>query len=228
VRLISNVKATPTTRRIRIALDGAAYEYRAGQAAWLGVDEKSEAAPYSIASAPEETARHGWLEFLVKVDGSTRFGARVSDLRRGTPLIVSPPAGSFVFPSATRERRFLFVGGGTGIAPLRSMIQHAIEAPVPGTLALLYSARVPQEFAYGKEFRALAREGRLTLVLTLTGAGSRWRHARGRAGLAHLTPLVGDSPPLCFVCGPASMMAEIPGTLESLGVPREQIRTAQW
>ena len=228
MRLLSNRKATPSTRIIRIGLEGEAYSYRAGQAAWVGLDETSELTPYSIASSPEETTRHGWLEFLVKVDGSTRFGARVSTLRHGTPILVSPPAGSFVFPDETPEQRFLFVGGGTGIAPLRAMIRHALDRPVPGSIALLYSARVPTEFAYAQEFRALAREGRITLVLTLTGAASRWRHARGRAGLEHLAPLVAGTPPLCFVCGPASMMAEIPGTLQSLGVPPEKIRTEQW
>ena len=39
--------------------------------------DEGEMVPYSIASAPEETAANGWLEFLVKVDPTARFGATV-------------------------------------------------------------------------------------------------------------------------------------------------------
>jgi ferredoxin-NADP reductase len=228
VRLISNVRATPSSRRIRIALDGEHFDYQPGQAAWLRAEDRAEPTPYSIASSPGETARHGWLEFLVKVDGSTRFGARAAGLRRGTPIAVSGPAGSFVFPVVTKHRNFLFVGGGTGIAPLRSMIFHALDQRLPGRIALLYSARVADEFAYIREFRALAREGRLDLALTLTGTASHWRHGRGRANAEQLAPLLGDAPPLCFICGPSAMVAEIPAALESLGVPRVNVRTEGW
>ena len=228
LRLLSNRKATPTTRVIRVGLDGEAFSYEAGQAVWLGIPEKCEPTPYSIASAPEETARHGWLEFLVKVDGSTRFGACVSDLRRGTAITVSGPGGSFTFPIQTAHRNFLFVAGGTGIAPLRSMIYHAIERHIAGRIALLYSAKTAAEFAYLKDFRALERQGRIELALTLTGDDSKWRHGRGRADAARLGPLVGDTPPLCFLCGPAAMIAAVTNALESLAVPRENIRTEGW
>ena len=228
MHLLSNRKATPTTRVIQVGLGGQPFEYTAGQAAWLGSGDKCELTPYSIASAPEDTARHGWLEFLVKVDGSTRFGACVSDLRRGAPITVTGPAGSFVFPAQTVQRNFLFVGGGTGIAPLRSMIHHAIEQPVPGRFALLYSARVPAEFAFVKEFRALARQKKLELALTLTGNAERWRHGRGRANAELLRPLLGDMPPLCFLCGPTAMVSEVAATLEALGVPPDGIKTEGW
>jgi ferredoxin-NADP reductase len=228
MRLLSNRKATPSTRTIRLGLDGARFEYLPGQAAWLGVPHKCEPTPYSIASAPGETARDGWLEFLVKVDGSTRFGACVSDLRRGTEITVSGPAGAFVFPDETPFRNFLFVAGGTGIAPLRSMIYHAIEQPVPGRIALLYSAKTADEFAYLRDLRALARAGRIELSLTLTGETGHSRHARGRADAARLAPLVGDTPPLCFLCGPGAMVAALADALASLGVPRDNIRTEGW
>lgn len=231
MRLIANRRATPTTRQIRLALDGTTFRYKAGQAAWLGADgAHSELTPYSIASAPEETAREHWLEFLVKVDGATRFGSRVAALHRGADVTVSGPAGAFVFPDDAPERQFLFIAGGTGIAPLRSMLRHALERRAGARFALLYSARRPDEFAYLRELRALAKLGCLELALTLTGEGHGWRHNRGRVGAEHLAPLLerADTPPLCFVCGPASMVADMPATLVRLGVPAGRIRTDEW
>jgi NAD(P)H-flavin reductase len=227
VHLASNRSATPTARIIRVSIDGEAFAYRAGQAASLALPGETERTPYSIASAPHETAATGALEFLVKVDGSTRFGARVSDLLPGTDLAVTGPIGNFVFAADARGKPLLFIAGGTGIAPLRSMILDALAADASPAIALLYSARAADEFAYLDELRALQDDGRLSLSLTLTGQGEDWEHARGRAGAAHLADLV-TADTMCFICGPPSMVREVPQALMSLGVGRERIRTEDW
>jgi len=227
LKVVANRRATPTTRMLRLATGAHSFTYQAGQAAWLRVDTERERTPYSIASSPEETAREGWLEFLVKTDQSSRFGAHVDALQRGSTVLVHGPAGKFVFPNPPVERRFLFIAGGTGIAPLRSMLRHAIDTDVPGRKALLYSARTPAEFAYLPELRALARQGAISLTLTLTGIADRWRHSRGRAGTELLTPLV-DEDTLCFLCGPPSMILEVPEILRVLGVPAGRIKTEEY
>jgi ferredoxin-NADP reductase len=226
VLLISNQPSTPTTRVIRVALDGAAFDYRAGQAASVAVDAVP-ATPYSIASAPFETDEQRYLEFLVKVDGSTRFGAQVANLPPGTPLTVGAPTGGFGLPPDAPEHHLLFVAGGTGIAPVRSMLLQAIHIDKRHRPTLIYSARTPDEFAYVNELHALQDAGKLTLVLTLTGDSAGWKHARGRAGREHLAGLI-EPDTLCFVCGPPAMVADIPTACESLGVTPDRIRTERW
>ncbi len=225
LRVASLRRATPSTRILRLALDGASFSYSPGQSVVLARDD-TDAVPYSIASAPEETAAQGWLEFLIKVDPTARFGATVDTLRRGGVVSVDGPVGSFVFPDAPSERRFLFVAGGTGIAPLRAMIQHVAAARVPGTSRLLYAARARDEFAYAPELRALERQGALELSLTLTREPpARWRHARGRPGIDLLRPLVDDPETLSFLCGPPGMVAELTDALVALGVDPARIRS---
>lgn len=222
---MSNDAATPTTRKIRVALDGAPFTYRAGQAASLAAG--GEPTPYSIASAPSETARHGWLEFLVKVDGSNRFGAIVDSLDPGARLDLTGPAGAFTLDRASGAPPILFIAGGTGIAPMRSMIREAIESRPGERLSLVYSSRTPKEFAYLEELKALAGDGRLNLTLTLTGDAQDWTHARGRTGISHLAELVVPDT-TAFVCGPPSMVADVPTALASLGVPRARVITESW
>jgi NAD(P)H-flavin reductase len=226
VRLLSNEPATGTTRRLRLALDGAPFRYRAGQAASLAAGP-GESTPYSIASAPHETTRDGWLEFLIKVDGSNRFGAAVDGLPSDTAIRVEGPMGTFTLPDLSPGVPLLFIAGGTGIAPLRSMILETIHSGRQGTLALVYSARTPAEFAYLDELRGLADGGRLALTLTLTGDAQDWTHARGRAGAHHLSDLVTPQT-LAFVCGPPAMVTEVPVALVALGLPRERVRTEEW
>jgi ferredoxin-NADP reductase len=181
--------------------------------------------PYSIASAPEETAKGGVLEFLMKVDATGDPGPHLRGLARGLRIEVVGPFGTFVFPAKPVERRFLFIAGGTGIAPLRSMLRHALLSRVAGDFAVSYSARTPRDFAYGSELRRLARDGEISLELTATREASPgWRGERGRVGQPRLAPLLTDPATLCFICGPPSMLVEVPPILTALGVASSRIR----
>lgn len=229
LRVSSVRRATPASRIVRLSIGARAFPYTAGQLAQIGPAELPDRVPYSLASAPEESAREGWIEFLLKVDAAGRWGADFPPLRRGMPLEVRGPSGSFVFPEHPRERRFLFIAGGTGIAPLRSMIRHAVLSGIAGRLRLLYSARTPTDFAYLPELRAMARRGEIELTLSATRELSpRWRGNSGRVARAQLAPLVDDPATLCFVCGPAAMVADVPPVLEALGVGRQRIRLEDW
>ena len=225
-RLLANEAETPTTRRLRVALDGGTFTYLAGQAAALSVYD-CPPTPYSIASAPSETAREGAVEFLVKVDGATRFGSCVADLAVGTEIGIEGPTGRFTLDEVPAAAPLLFVAGGTGIAPLRSMIREALAAKDHGPIALVYSARTPPEFAFLNELRDLATERAIALTLTLTGESADWEHARGRTGPMHLTELI-RAQTIGFICGPHMMVTDVSAALVSLGVPPERIRTEDW
>ena len=207
-----------------MALDGTPFSYRAGQAASLAA--AGVAAPYSIASSPSETRRFGWVEFLVKVDRSNRFGGIVDRLQVNASIDLSEPAGGFTL-DLVGDGPILFIAGGTGIAPMRSMIRDAIDSRRECALALVYSSRTPDEFAYLSELKDLASEGRLKLTLTLTGDAQDWTHARGRTGVSHLAELVVPGT-TAFVCGPPAMVAEIPAALGSLGISRNRVVTENW
>ena len=184
--------------------------------------------PYSIASSPSESAAHGHLEFLLKLEPQG-WGAHLGGLRRGARVTVDGPFGTFVLPARPSETQFLFVAGGTGIAPLRSMIAQAVETGLSGRLHLLYSARTPADFAYLPELRRLQRSGRLELALNTTREIPRgWRGERGRITQNQLSQLVEDPATLCFVCGPAAMVDEVPRMLIRLGVAARRIRVEEW
>ena len=219
-------RATPSTRILRLRLDGP-FAYRAGQVAEIG-PSGATLAPYSIASAPHDTDSDGELEFLVKLDVRARWGDEFEPPRRGQRLRVRGPLGRFTFPKDPIERDFLFIAGGTGIAPLRAMIRHARRA-VPGSFRLLYSARTPLDFAYRRELCGMARRGEIELTLTATrDVTNVWRGERGRITSAQLSALIRVPETLCFVCGPVSMVEEVPRMLRRLGIDRSRIRVEEW
>ncbi len=220
--------ATPRARIIRIDLEGTPFDFIPGQAIWVGVPGDAGRKPYSIASSPEDVARDGCLELLVGVDAAGEAGPHLP-LVPGTLVNVDGPAGRFTFPEAPAERRFLFIAGGTGIAPLRSMLRHAVNVP-HDVIGLMYSARLPEEFAYATELRTMESQGTIELRMTVTrdvGPGN-WTGRRGRISRADLAPLVHDGHTLCFVCGPPALVEEMPRVLEALGVSRDRVRIEEW
>jgi NAD(P)H-flavin reductase len=227
---VSSVRgAAPSSRVVRLDLGGTLYPFRPGQSVMLGPCDESVRVHYSIASAPEDVARDGFLEFLIKTDAAGRWGEEFAPIRRGARLGVRGPSGAFVFPESPVERRFLFIAGGTGIAPLRSMMRHAIAARVPGRIRLLYSARTPDDFAYLPELRGMARRGEIELSLTATRHMTpRWRGSKGRIILPQLALLVDDPATLCFVCGPESMVQDVPPILRNVGVEKSRILVEKW
>jgi NAD(P)H-flavin reductase len=229
LRVSSVQRSTRSTRIVRLDLDGASFCYAAGQAASLGISGRHERIPYSIASAPEESRHFGRLEFLIKVEPSGRWGHQFDRLTRGMRLAVRGPYGRFTFPEHPAERRFLFIAGGTGIAPVRSMIRHVVLSRQPGRMRLLYSARTPGDFSYLPELRRMTREGVIELTLTATReVGARWRGERGRIVATRLALLVDQPETLCFVCGPSAMVTDVPLMLMELGVRSSRIRIEEW
>jgi len=219
--------ATPRARIVRLDLNRQPFEYAAGQAVLVAAGNSHAPRPYSIAAAPEDARRDDCLELLVATTADGVAGPHLP-LLVGTRVEVDGPHGTFTFPARPNEQQFVFIAGGTGIAPLRAMLRHALTVP-HRAIGLFYSARTPDEFAYEGELRALAHGGRIELRQTITrGAQSDWSGSRGRIDRAALEELVHDPATLCFVCGPAAMVDDVPKLLGGIGVAAERIKVEEW
>jgi NAD(P)H-flavin reductase len=219
--------ATPRARIARFELSGHPFDYAPGQAVSIASHGTEKRRPYSIASAPEDAARDGWFELLIGVDADGKPGPHLR-LESGEFVDVEGPLGSFIFPAAPEEKRFVFIAGGTGIAPLRAMMHRALHLP-HRNIGLFYSVRTPDEFAFEDELRALASSGDIELRQTVTRAvDADWTGPRGRLNRAALEELVHDPATLCFICGPPALVDEIPRVLAEIGIPRERIKIEEW
>lgn len=223
------IPATPRAHIVRVALGDQPFPYLAGQALLIASRGVEPRRPYSITNAPEEAVRDGYVELLVGVDAAGQAGPHLA-LTSGAPVDIDGPIGRFTFPEQPETRRFLFIAGGTGIAPLRAMLHHALNVPHEA-IGVMFSARTFAEFAYESELRSLADAGQIELQLRVTRestAPESWSGRRGRLVVQDLAPLVHDRATLCFVCGPPALVEEIPRALEELGVPKVCVRTEEW
>jgi ferredoxin-NADP reductase len=220
---------TPRARVIHLDLGGRPFPFDAGQYVLLGQDGLHERRPYSLASAPIQVAGRGRLEFLIQVGPDGTPGPHLPRLQKGAWVDVEGPEGEFTLPTGRPAADVLLVAGGTGIAPLRAMLWQLLETASQARIGLVQSGRAPDELAYAAEFRALAKAGQIQLVETVTReAPESWQGVRGRIDRAQLEAAMTGPYPLCFVCGPDSLVQDVPQVLHDLGVPASHVFTEQW
>ena len=219
--------ASARSRLLSIDISGQTFDFLPGQAVMVGAHGAAVRRPFSIACSPERAVETHALELLIAMEGGS------GDLGWATPgalVDVEGPIGTFTFPLSLQQSRVLFVAGGTGIAPVRAMLDHVMRRYPAERISLLYSTRRSDEFAFVDELRAHERAGRLELHQTVTrDADTSWGGRRGRIGRSHFEAVLHDpKTTLCFVCGPPSLVSESAATLKELGVPDELIRTEGW
>jgi NAD(P)H-flavin reductase len=229
VPLVEAAQATPRSLLLSLDVHDHPFDFLAGQAVLIGSYGQPIKRPYSIACSPEYAAESGTLELLIGLDADGSPGPHLTTFAPGTLVNLEGPLGTFTFPPALTHRRLLFVAGGTGIAPLRSMLDHVFRKHPAERVSLLYSARRADEFAFLQELRGYEDAGRLELHPTVTRDDLEWAGGRGRIGRSHFEAVLHDRfDTLCFICGPGSLVAEAVTTLGELGVPKGAIRTEEW
>ena len=125
--------------------------HRPGQFAMMHLlDEKGESLdkrPYSIASAPDSPQ----LEFCIKMVGG-RFTSGLALLKKGAVVGIEGPMG--VIPH--EGGKWAFVCGGTGIAPVMSLVRDIAQKNRKGSFLVFYSARDRKSLLYHDELLRLA------------------------------------------------------------------------
>jgi ferredoxin-NADP reductase len=228
LRIREVVPATARACIVRISPGGRSFSYRAGQALMVAAHEHDRRRPYSITTAPEDAQREDTLELLIGVDATGSPGSHLA-LEAGALVDVEGPVGQFTIPDDVDASRFVFIAGGTGIAPIRAMLRHALRQP-RRHISVLYSARTPEDFAYDEELQRLACGGRIDLRRTVTRdlTSAAWLGMRGRIGRQDLAPLVEDPSTCCFICGPLSFVHHVRDLLDQLEHPERYVRTDAW
>ena len=221
IRLLARSPLSGRVHRMRFAAQ-APFRWAAGQHLVVVRGKGQELfLPYSIASA-YDPQRPGELELAVAFGA----GADVMDaLLVGESLEVEGPAGELTWQPEPRPAALL-VGVGTGIAPLRALVEAELARDPNASLLLLAGHRAPEDVLFAADFAALAaKHARFRFVPTLTLAGAAWRGERGRVQ-AQLRSAVQTLGPLdAYVCGRVDMVREVVVALEREGVPAGRIRS---
>lgn len=186
---------------------------------------------YSIASAPTPSARFEVAVTKVSGGAGSEF---LHDLPEGALLRVIGPQGLFT-RDPTDVRPALFVATGTGVTPLRSMIQAARRGAVVPPMTLLFGARHEADILYREEFEAFAASaapGAFRYEVTLSQPDASWTGRRGYVQ-AHVGELLGALRPAgevqLFVCGLQRMVSTVRDLARhELGLDRKAVHSERY
>ncbi|MFO1394018.1 MAG: 2Fe-2S iron-sulfur cluster binding domain-containing protein [Steroidobacteraceae bacterium] len=183
---------------------------------------------YSFAGAPEANGTARRVEFFIRrVPGGVFTEWLFGEAQPGDVLDVTAPHGDFVLRDSAAP--MLLVAGGSGLAPVLSMLRGALATlPRPRDVTLVFGARTQADLYMQDAIEALRREWPMRFeyvpVLANEPAGSDWP---GRRGLIadHLPDVLGASiaAQQAYLCGPPGMVDSCSTTLVAAGVPAGEI-----
>ena len=161
---------------------------------------------------------------------STAFKSALKAAALGTKFIVSRPRGSFTLHRDI-TRPAVFLAGGIGIAPIRSILQQATQERLPHKLYLFYSNREADDAAFLEELQGMAvRNPNFTLIPTVTGHKTlAWPYEKGHINREMLTRyLLGLNGPIYYIAGPSGMVTAMSGLLNASGVSDDDMKTEEF
>ena len=198
------IEESPDTKtfvlRLKDKADGR-LKYKPGQFLMLSLAGFGEA-PFTFASSPRSDGR-----FEVSVRGVGSLTTALHQLKEKNIVGVRGPYGNCFPLDKIRNKDILFVAGGCGIAPLRSLIQYVFKKRNDyGKIEIIYGCRTPKDRFYKQELEVWRKTPNTDVYLTVDEPDEKWGGACGVVCV--LFPKIKLNPKTAFVflCGPGAML----------------------
>lgn len=170
--------------------------------------------PFSVSGLPNNNE----LRLTVKKIGD--YTGLIPNLKVGTRVLLSGPFGRFTSEVAQTDKR-LFIAGGVGITPIRTLIEEALEQGKDSVL--LYANRSQDDVIFKDELGKLEQKG-LKLVPVFSSPSKGYSGETGYVDGSMIVRLVPDFADRdIYICGPQPMMDGVVGDLLELGVNDDRL-----
>ncbi len=181
-----------------------------------GADDRGHTRWMSLVNAPGEKLLGVLCAFPKNY---STYKRALLALKPGNEVAFGEPIGDFVLPKSTAIP-LVFVIGGIGIAPVRSIISELLARGERRDVHLVFSASTPDELAYIETFHKYP----MSFTPIVTQPSERWNGKHGRLTAEHTLELLGDiNGKLVYLCGPQSLIEPLFNDLLRLGVARAQL-----
>lgn len=213
---------TPTILEVSLRPLAAPLQYLPGQYVLLEDRERRvEQRSYSIANAPRADSSISLL--ITRIAGGQASDWVHHRLKPGDEVTLTGPYGTFI-AEAGSSRPCLYLAGGSGLAPMRALIEAALRAAAQQPLVLLFSARTESDVIDREQFtRWQAEHPTFRFIRTLT-------RGPGPAPHGHIPDILRDHCPdltghELFIAGAPGLVNACTAAGEALGAAREHIHT---
>jgi ferredoxin-NADP reductase/Na+-translocating ferredoxin:NAD+ oxidoreductase RnfD subunit len=188
-------------------------------------DSRGNRRYFTLASSPtEENIRLG-VKFYTK--GSS-FKKAMKSMDSNTQIAAGQLGGDFVLPT-DRSQKLVFIAGGIGVTPYRSMLKYLLDTNDRRSVTMFYSEKTAPELVYTDVFAEATRQLGTKMVYTLTNSQlvpANWGGKTGYVSARMMTSEVPDyQERLFYISGSQSMVTAVQDVLLGLGVARSRIKT---
>lgn len=223
--LLDNITLSDQTNHLVFKVEGQPkFTFNAGQFISMlhEFEGKSLTRAYSLASAPREG---GSFDICLNRVDEGPFSNYLCDLKVGSQVQFHGPHGYFVLKQPIRDS--IFVATGTGIAPMRAMLQHLWAHPEiyrDRQFYLVFGTRYQQDLYYDAEFREMASlHSNFHYIPTLSRDNPGWGGVNGYVQ-KHVREIAeGRTDMDAYICGLADMVKANRDQLKELGWDRKSI-----
>ncbi len=193
--------------------------YSPGQFMMISLPFVGEA-PFSITSTP---SRPGLFEFCIRKVG--RLTSRLFELEENDFIWLRGPFGNGFPVENMMGKDLLFVAGGLGAAPLRSLLLYALDnRDLFGKLFYLHGARTPRDMLFREEFFQLKQRRDFQCYLTVDeDPEENWPFDKGVVTSLFKYVKVNPKNTAAVVCGPPVMYKYVVQEFMKLGIPDANI-----
>ena len=215
--------------------------YKAGQYSVvdLGTKEDPEGPvrSFTIASSPTEK---DFILISTRMR-DTLFKRKLASLDLGTLVNITAPMGKFVLPDDHSSKSVVFLSGGIGVTPFRSMVKYATDKQLPLKITVFDSNRDQGNILYKKEFdECLSENKNLKIIYTIVDErlesssipNDDWKGERGFINKAMLVKYLSTDEldnSIFYICGPPGMLKAMQKLLQDdLHIPKERINIEEF
>lgn len=224
VGIVTDIREeTPDVKTFRVEHPegGKLFEHMPGQCAMVCVPGVGEAM-FSITSSP---ANKAYQEFSIKRCGV--LTDHLHSMNVGDEIMVRGPYGNhFPVDTELKGKNLLFIAGGIGLAPLRSVINYVLDNRDDyGTVDILYGSRSADDLVQRKEIEEVwMKTPGVNVYLTIDRPQEGWE---GHVGFvpSYLKEIGFDTNQVALVCGPPIMIKFVLQGLKEMGFANEQVYT---
>jgi len=175
--------------------------------------------PISITSTP---SRRGFFELSVKNVGLV--SSTLHSMAPGSEVGIRGPFGNGFPYEQVFGKNLLFVGGGIGLAPLRSLINNVLDNRDNfGRLTILYGSRTPGDLVFKDEFEVWQDQPDVTMLVTVDRGDEKWTGNVGVVTTLFPKAQIESTNTVAFVCGPPVMIPFVINDLLGLGFTEDSI-----
>jgi len=188
-------------------------------------DDRGNRRYFTISSSPTEQTLKLGVKFYPELSS---FKNKLFFLKPGDSIIASQCAGEFILPE-DKAKKLVFIAGGIGITPFRSMIKYCTDVNEKRDIVLLYSNKTIADIAYKEIFDEAAAKIGVKTIYMITNQTGISRPANMRAGYINADTILNEIPDYrertFYISGPRGMVVMFKKTLSDLGIERGKIKT---